>query len=475
MDDPKVDARSAAVESMAEAWPIIDALVGGTLAMRKAGTKFLPQWPKEDDESYKNRLATAVLFPAFTRTTEVLASKPFARPMKIEKVAPRVEEYFDNIDMLGTDLHAFCGHVMLSCLRYGIHGVMIDTPRAEGLRTVADEKRAGIRPYFAHYQASSILGWRAERSADDGLFITQLRLFEIVTEPDGAFGEKLVEQVRVLTPGAWEVWRKVKVEGADRAIWQIVDSGTTTIKVVPFVFFYGLRDGFGIGKPPLLELAHMNVEHWQSASDQQTIEHVARVPILFGKGFAAADKIVVGANTAVMTAAEKAELKFVEHTGAAIEAGRESIHDLEDRMREVGAELLTERQGQVTAQQVNSEDEDNRSTLQKIAEEFEDSLEYCLKIMGLWIGDQFDPEVEVYKDFSADDLLGKGADTLLRAVDKKIVSRQTARDHLKQGGVLRHDLDENQEIARLEAEQRADMSAETERARMMASVSEPSA
>jgi len=32
-------------------------------------------------------------------------------------------------------------------------------------------------------------------------------------------------------------------------------------------------------KPPLLDLAWLNVEHWQSASDQSNILHVARVPI----------------------------------------------------------------------------------------------------------------------------------------------------------------------------------------------------
>jgi hypothetical protein len=181
------------------------------------------------------------------------------------------------------------------------------------------------------------------------------------------------------------------------------ESGITSIDVVPFVFFYGLREGFGIGKPPLLELAHMNIEHWQSASDQQNILHTARVPLLFARGFSGTDKIVIGAKSATVAKDEKAELKFVEHSGAAIEAGRKSIHDLEDRMRQVGAELLTERQGEVTARQVNSEDEDNRSTLQKVVEEFEDSLEICLKLMGLWTGDKSaQPVVEMFKEFNGE-------------------------------------------------------------------------
>jgi hypothetical protein len=35
-----------------------------------------------------------------------------------------------------------------------------------------------------------------------------------------------------------------------------------------------------MGISPLRDLAYLNVKHWQSQSDQDTILHVARVPIL---------------------------------------------------------------------------------------------------------------------------------------------------------------------------------------------------
>lgn len=39
---------------MLEAWDINDALMGGTLEMRRQGENYLPKWPNEDEDAYKN-------------------------------------------------------------------------------------------------------------------------------------------------------------------------------------------------------------------------------------------------------------------------------------------------------------------------------------------------------------------------------------------------------------------------------------
>jgi hypothetical protein len=38
------------------------------------------------------------------------------------------------------------------------------------------------------------------------------------------------------------------------------------------------------GSPPLLNLALLNIKHWQSQSEQDNILHVARVPLLVAYG-----------------------------------------------------------------------------------------------------------------------------------------------------------------------------------------------
>jgi hypothetical protein len=438
---------SAAVDEMTADWTLIDALMGGTSAMRRAGRQYLPQWPAEDAESYKDRLATATLFPAYARTASVLTGKPFSKPIKIgEDVPPRIREWLEDVDLEGRNLHSFAADLCSEGLAHGLCGILVDCPPNPSARTVADERKAGVRPYFVHIHHGQILGWRTEK-IKGGLKLIQLRLLEAVEEPDGEFAVKVIEQVRVLEPGKWTLYRKSTPE-ADKETWTVFQEGTTTLPVIPFVPIYGFRKDFMVGVAPMLELAHANVEHWQSKSDQQTILHVARVPVLFTKDIGADTQITVGAGTFIRATGEHADVKYVEHSGKAIEAGRVSILDLEDRMRQIGAELLVIKPGNITEAQTLADNEPGMCDLQRIMESLEDGLDQALDLMGQWVGEKNSGHVTLYKDFGATTLAEASAELLYKMRSSGSLSLETLLGECKRRGILSPDMDINQEIVR---------------------------
>lgn len=436
---------SALVVAQSRHWPLITALLGGTASMREAGEMFLPKWPNEEQDSYNTRLGIATLYPAFSRTAEVLASKPFSKPVALEEDVPaRIVEWMNDCDLQGHNLHVFSSQLLRDCIDYGVSGVLVDYPPANGIKTQADEKATGVRPYFTRYAPGTVLGWRTERISGAEK-LTQVRLLETVTEYEGDFSERSVEQVRVLSRGQWQVWRKVE----KKEEWFLFDQGTTTINEIPFVFFYGIRKASGVGEAPLVELAYQNVEHWQSCSDQQTILHVARVPILAIIGADTDTQITVGAKNAVKIP-QGGSMSFVEHSGAAIGAGRQSILDLEERMRQTGAELLVLKPGDVTATQVQSENEANRCALQRIVEDFEDSLDQCLQFMAMWVGEKEGGHVTMFKDFGAANLAEASAELLLKSNQAGKLSDETYFGELKRRGIVSPDAtwdDEQEKIA----------------------------
>ncbi len=431
-------------------WDLARALLGGTRSMRAAGSTYLPKWPNEEEKDYRHRLALAVLFPAYKRTISTLAAKPFSKPVTVgEDVPKEFEPYLEDVDMEGRNLDAFAADLMQCGLGYGLCGILVDFPdatavqaTAAGVRTQAAERAAGLRPYWVHIQPWQILGWRADRKNGEWT-LQQLRLMECVDEPDGEWGVVKVDQVRVLEPGKWATYRR---DPNHKDVWLPHKDGATTIDVVPFVPVYGERVGFMLGRPPLIEVAQLNVAHWQSASDQQNILHVARVPILTVTGVT--DGIgpngesvpwtfTVGASAAVKLPMD-ADMKFVEHSGKAIEAGVKDLDTLEDRMRQAGAELLVLGPGASTRIEAASENEVGTCALQRITLALEDAIDEALELTARWLnmGEGIGGHVSLFRDFGALTLQEASTKILLDANLQGKLSDETLYYELQRRGIV---------------------------------------
>jgi hypothetical protein len=451
-----VNDRSAAAEAMAADWPMTEALMKGTRAMRAAKDTMLPKFPSEEQPSYDARLAAATLFPAFRRTVSVMAGKPFAKALtQSEDAPPDIIAWSDDIDREGINLHAFAAEMLAEALAHGLCGILVEAPKpiATGPRPVtkADEKQAGVRPYFVRVMHGQILGWRVE-IVDGARQLGQLRILESVTQPDGEFGEKTVERVRVLEPGTWRVFEKSETVGADgKHQWIEIESGVSGLPVIPFVPLYGRRIGFMQGASPLLDLAFLNVKHWQSQSDQDTILHVARVPILAMIGAETETTLTVGAASAVKLP-QGADLKFVEHTGKAIEAGAKALADLEQQMIQAGAELLVKRPGDRSATESANDAEANKSDLQRIVEGFEDALDQAMQFMADYARLGSGGSVSLFKDFGAATLSEASGQLVLSMQTSGLISKETAIAELKRRGELAAEIDAADEADKVEAE-----------------------
>lgn len=447
----KVQDRSPEVEEMARDWAVCEALMGGTAGMRAAGEEFLPRWPGEDVRAHETRLKTATLFPAYRRTVAVMAGKPFAKALTYgDDVPPRIRELCENVDLQGRNLHAFAADAFVRAIGYGIGGILVDYPKVTGVQTLADERQAGARPYMTLVEHDAILGWRA--ALVGGMWqLTQIRLAEEAEVPDGRFGVKCVKRVRVLEPGRYELWQEPedKTKGDD---YVLVEEGVTTLNVVPFVPFYGSREEFMEGAPPLIDLAWLNVKHWQSQSDQDNITHVARVPILAATGIDD-DKwsLVVGSGTAVKLPTGST-LTYVEHTGAAISAGRDSLKDLEAQMIQTGAELLVKQPGDRSATEAANDADGNKSHLQRIAEQFEDALDAALQLMAQWLKLPEGGHVTLFKDFGAASL-GQASGQLVLAMQQGgLISKPTAIREMQRRGELDAGIEPDEELAMVDTE-----------------------
>jgi hypothetical protein len=451
--------QSQAVIDMAVNWDKVTTLLGGTKAMRNAASKYLPKWTNESPNEYDYRLKTTFLFNAFGHTVAGLGGKPFVRPVSWTKDTPdEIVSWFPNIDLTGRSLHVFAQEVFTTALAYGLTHVLVDYPRTDGIVTRAQEKAANVRPYLVHINPTSILGWRSDSSSGVEV-LTQLRVLETVQEDDGPFATKAVEQVCVYEPGKWSQYRMrtVKVSSRKTVIeWYLYDSGTTTFDTIPLITFYTKRTGFMTAESPLIDIADLNIQHWQVASDMNSILHTASVPILTLIGIERNDEgsapVTVGAKSALMLP-EGASAKFTEHTGKAVDAGRTALQDIEERMRLLGAEMLVKKPGQATATQATLDTSQQRSELQSLTGIFEDTLDQVIAVMAQWANITGDlGNMLVYKDFllAADDAVQEAL--LFSITTAGLLSPQSFYEQMQRRDVYYTDATWEQEQERIAAQ-----------------------
>lgn len=450
--------RSSASATMLAAAQKGRALMGGTTAMRAANETFLPKFAKESDQAYAARLKSSWLFNGYRKTVKDMTGRVFSQPVEPGDGIGRVKDWLDNVDMQGRDLSTFARQVFEDALSGpGISYIMVDAPRREGTVTQAAAAAQNLRPYMVSLRVEDVLGWRAE-TVNNITALTQIRIMETISEQDplDEFNTKEVSQVRVLdlvpTGVQTRIYRKAK-----DATWALheepfINTALTEITVVPF---YANRTGFFTGEPMLDDLADINIAHWQSQSDQRNILHYARVPILFGAGLSDKEQITIGANTAVMAAQADAKLSWVEHSGAAIGAGRQDLKDLEFQMETFGLQLLTARTNAQSATGEALDANKETSQLAMTADALQDALEQALIWMGQYGGATISPSVMVNKDFGVSFMTAQEITALLAAVKDGNLSRETFLRELVRRGAIRSDVDPDEEFERIDEDDAA--------------------
>lgn len=163
--DPKSPATtSGAYDQMLPRWHVIETLLGGTEAMREAGETYLPRHQEETDKGYQERLASAVLLNMVEQTLDTLSGKPFSEPIKLnEDVPPAIEEtILPDVDLQGNNLDVFARQWFREGMAKALCHVLIDmprpAPREDGQpRTLADDRREGLRPYWVMIKPECLL------------------------------------------------------------------------------------------------------------------------------------------------------------------------------------------------------------------------------------------------------------------------------------------------------------------------------
>jgi hypothetical protein len=411
-------------------WILIEDLLQGTYGMRKKHRRYLPQEPREQDESYDNRLARSVCPPYYQRLERLLAGMLTRKPVRLEDISDIIREHLFDVDLQGNDLNVWTYETTRKMVRYGHVGTLVDAP--------AD----GGRPYWVTYTPRQILGWRSE-AKEGKQQLTMLRLQEVASVPDGEYGEKLVEQIRVLTPGEYQIHQK-----GDKGEFKLVDEGRTSISEIPFSIAYASRLGFMESRPPLEDIAELNLKTYQVQSDLDNQLHISAVPMLAFYGFpSSAEEVSAGPGEAIAFPAD-GRAEYIEPGGSSFQYQFQRLEQLATQINELGlSAVLGQKLSAETAEAKRIDRSQGDSTMMVIAQNMQDMIDNCLQLHSQFLGGREQAGSSyVNRDFLGTRLEPADISSLLQLYTAGTITQETLLRELAEGDVLGDDFDVDEEL-----------------------------
>lgn len=455
-------------ERQKEAATLCRDVYSGPLHIRKKGVEYLPQFPRESKEAYRDRLATSVFYDATGRTINGLTGMVFRKPPNLADSLPEpILSAWENIDLQGTHGDVFCQHRHRDGEIDGHFVILVDMQRItpEQVRTKADRERAGLRPYWVGIQKQDVLGAR-EVEIEGRMVLSHFRYKEKVTEPDGPYGEKEIERVREynLTSGedggrvvAFTVWAK-RQDSNGKEAWVVDDEGVMAIDEIPVsVGYIGERVGLLESHPPHLALALENVKHYQLVSDNDNVLHIASVPQLAIFGMDPDGDQTVSPHGAWKFTNPEAHMEYVEPQGNGLEAMEKRIAKSEHRMAILGLSLLySETRAAETATSKRIDKAESDSALSNHARASQDAFEEAIRLTAKWMGVDLQAGgeerwIELSRDFESLPIDAQTIAALSNMVAANQLTIETMWDILERGEILPQTFDPDVEREKLDS------------------------
>jgi len=221
---------------------------------------------------------------------------------------------------------------------------------------------------------------------------------------------------------------------------------------IPVSVCYGKRTGFMVSRPPLKDLADLNLLHYETNSDYHHAAHIANVPVPVVTGVSDDEKLVIGPNAALMLP-EGADAKYLETQGTALGHTRQMLQDIEANMATLGLNFLSRdpRSAETaTAKKIGKSESD--SALTSIARSCEDAVEEALQFHANYLKEKTGGSVEINKDYIDQRLDPAEFAEITRMRELGEISRETYWSLLFAGEMLPPDFNADDEQMKLDEE-----------------------
>lgn len=444
-------------EELEEVIPLYDVIrdvIAGQKAVKDKTVAYLPLPNNEvsaEDTRYLAYLQRAVFYNVTARTLEGLTGQVFLRDPVIE-IPTDLEPMLEDANGNGINFTQLSKAAVSSVMAYGRGGLFTDFPVTDMEVTRANIRNGFIQPTINFYQPWDIINWRTTKiGAKNVLSLVVLREQQII-EKD--FDIEVHEQYRVLRlveietgfVSFVEVWRKIEgeegLEGEFAPIdrYVLLDSDGQPLNELPFDFIGAKNNDDQVDKPPLIDMANINIAHYRNSADYEESAFMVGQPTPYFSGVTKdwvdtvwKKQVILGSRSAVpLPERGTAGLIQAESNTMAFEA----MEHKEKQMVAIGAKLVQERRIERTATETEIDSASENSTLSTVAKNVTTAFQKSLERAAAYVGKSNEEiKFELNTNFDLTSMTAEELRTVLEAWVADAVTTSEMREALRRSGL----------------------------------------
>lgn len=331
--------------SLAKRWSVCREVIAGEDVVKEKGEKYLPMATHKCKDVQKARYVAYKMRTPFIPFTYMAYQVQHAMVFRRTPTVVCTDEFknsgcLDDVDGKGNSLYQFCSNSFDDLLKTGFGGMLLDLPRVDLDLTVFDAEKGGVRPYLTYYPAERVIN----KIFDNSSGINKLKLV-VLREKVNVYRDEFTllnrERFRVLAindDGIYEqrIWTPTYDE-KDNIIDMTVEVCPILVRgkpinYIPFVFLpTDIAE-----KPPLYDLAMMNVHHYQVMADYYNGLHKVTMPTGYITGYTSRsdededDEIILGDDVFITEENSDARFGVLSYAGEGMEHTKEGIDKIEN-------------------------------------------------------------------------------------------------------------------------------------------------
>ena len=427
-------------------WEVMEDVLEGEDKVHKEGQTYLPKLTGQTIDEYNAYVMRAPFYNATARTVDGLVGMIFRKAPTISAPAG-MQNIVDDMTLDNTGLDELAEQITRELVGIGRMGILVEYPKVEQTpATLAEFAQQNLRPYVTKYEAEQIINWRMER-INNVMQPVMIALKEEILEYVNEFESEEIEQIRVLLlrEGVYmqEVYREIKNQRGDKE-WVVVETIVPTmrgqtINAIPFICMNARGVYMSPDKPPMYDLATLNLSHYRTTADLEHGAHFTGLPTAVVSGYTKEnenDVFRIGSSSAWIFPDPSANAKYLEFTGQGLDTLRNIKKDKEDNLAILGARMLApEKKQSEAADTVRMRHAGDGAILSAITNAVSQGLNKALQIIADWEGTE-PATISLNEDYLDSPLNAQDLQALVQAWQQGAISDQTLFYNLKVGEIM---------------------------------------